>query len=575
MNSKEIRERFLNFFKNRGHTVIPSASLVPVNDPSVLFTTAGMQPLVPYLLGETHPGGKRIANAQKCVRTQDIDDVGDNTHDTFFEMLGNWSLGDYFKEESIKWSYELLTNKTDGFGLNPNRLYITVFGGNSDAPKDNESFEIWKKYVPEERIYFLTWNGKKEPNWWDAGNNGPAGPDTEIFYDLTGNLGDMTKEEYLSADERQEVVEIWNNVFMEYLKKDGKVIGKLNQKNVDTGAGLERFAMVLQEKNNIFETDLFMPIMSIIDKYNDNKSDKSKRIIADHIRTAVFLISDGVRPSNTDRGYVLRRLIRRAYFHSKNLEPVVQAVLELPCYKGVYNFNPKTKEIINEEINKFEKTIDMGMKQFEKGVDPFVLFTTYGFPFELTEEIAQNRGIEIDKNKFTEKFKKHQSLSRVGADKKFKGGLSGNSEIEVKYHTATHLLHQALIDVLGDSIEQRGSNITPERLRFDFSFSRKLSTDEKKLIEDKVNQKINEGLDVNKVILPKAEAEKIGAKHFFNEKYPNEVSVYFIGETIDKAYSKEFCGGPHVKNTRELGKFTIKKEESVSAGVRRIKAVLE
>jgi len=575
MESGEIRQRFLKFFGKRGHAIIPSASLVPENDPSVLFTTAGMQPLVPYLLGESHPQGKRLANVQKCVRTQDIDDVGDNTHDTFFEMLGNWSLGDYFKEESIKWSYELLTDKEEGLGLDPKRLYITVFGGNNDAPRDTESLEIWKKYMPENRIYFLTWNGKKEPNWWDAGDNGPAGPDTEIFYDLTGKLGDMTKEEYLAADERQEVVEIWNNVFMEYLKKDGKVVGKLNKKNVDTGAGLERWAMMLQEKNNIFETDLFLPLMTVLNQCPEIKSEKAKRIIADHLRTAVFMIADGVMPSNTERGYILRRLIRRAYFHHKNLSPVVQAVLDHPSYRRVYQFHPKTQEVIAEEIAKFEKTLDLGLKQFEKGVDPFVLFTTYGFPVELTTEIAGERGIEIDRRKFEEDFKKHQEISRIGAEQKFKGGLSGNSEIEVKYHTTTHLLHQALHEVLGEGVEQRGSSITPERLRFDFSFSRKMTDEEKAMVEEVVNRKINENLPVKKIVMPKFEAEKSGARHFFNEKYPAEVSVYFIGQNLESAYSKEFCGGPHVESTGLLGRFKILKEEAVSAGVRRVRAILE
>jgi alanyl-tRNA synthetase len=587
MNSQEIRERFLRFFEKRGHKIIPSASLVPENDPSVLFTTAGMQPLVPYLLGESHPQGKRLVNVQKCIRTQDIDEVGDATHDTFFEMLGNWSLGDYFKEDAIKWSFELLTSKDEGFGLDPKRLYITVFEGDENAPKDIESFEIWKKVgIPENRIYFMS----AETNWWSAGDSGPCGPDTEMFYDITAEgLGDLTKDEYIKADHEQKVVEIWNDVFMEYVKENGKVTGKLQNKNVDTGAGLERLAMVLQNKDNIFETDLFSPLMMLLQP-NVQLDINSARIISDHIRTSVFMINDGVIPSNTDRGYILRRLLRRSYIHGRKISfdhpsekigleqllSVARIVMGHSSYKNLYNFDAiNTEKVITEEIEKFRSTLEEGLKQFEKGEDPFILFTSYGFPFELTKELAKEKGTLIDEKDFQEKFFRHQELSRVGAEQKFKGGLAGTGEKEVKYHTATHLLHQALRDVLGPEVGQKGSNITAERLRFDFAFSRKMTDEEKKKVEEIVNQKINLALPMQKIVLPKAEAEKTGALHFFGDKYGETVSVYFIGDTIETAYSKEFCGGPHVENTKELGRFKIIKEEAVSAGVRRIKATLE
>ncbi|MDQ5969175.1 MAG: alanyl-tRNA synthetase [Patescibacteria group bacterium] len=588
MTANEIRQKFLDFFAKRGHTVIPSASLVTSEEKGVtdstLFNTAGMQPLVPYLLGEDHPGGKRLVDVQKCVRTGDIDEVGDNTHLTFFEMMGNWSLGDYWKEESIKWSYELLTSKEEGFGLDPKRLYVTVFGGNTDAPADNESFEIWKKYIPENRIYFLTWNGKKEPNWWEAGDNGPCGPDTEMFYDLTEEgLGDLTKEEYLKADDEQKVVEIWNNVFMEYVKESGKVVGKLKNKNVDTGSGLERVCAVLQNKDNVFDTDLFASIIKKIDQHSDLKDLRMQRIIADHIRTAVFLIGDGVVPSNTARGYILRRIIRRAVrfekqISSKNfLSELATHVIDL--YKEAYPELSKNENFIlntlGEEEERFEKTLEKGLKEFEKGESPFVLFTTYGFPIEITRELAKEKGLTIDEAGFNEEFKKHQELSQTSSAGMFKGGLADAGEETKRLHTATHLLRQALEDVLGEPIGQKGSNITAERLRFDFSFSRKLTDEEKKQVEDLVNQKIAEKLPMKKVVMKKEDAEKTGAAHVFGDKYGEDVSIYYIGETLETAYSKEFCGGPHVENTGELGAFKITKEEAVSQGVRRIKAVLQ
>ncbi|PIP55704.1 MAG: alanine--tRNA ligase, partial [Candidatus Zambryskibacteria bacterium CG22_combo_CG10-13_8_21_14_all_42_17] len=553
MQSREIRQKFLKFFEQRGHVIIPSVSLVPENDPTVLFTTAGMQPLVPYLLGREHPRGRRLVNIQKCVRTQDIEEVGDNTHDTFFEMLGNWSLGDYFKEDAIKWSFELLTSKEEGFGLDPDRLYITVFEGDLNAPRDDEAYEIWKKYMPTNRIFFM---GAKS-NWWSVGDNGPCGPDTEMFYDITSEgLGDLTKEEYEKADDEQKVVEVWNDVFMEYEKKDGKITNKLPQKNVDTGAGLERLAMALQNKNNIFETDLFEPIILSIQKNSDIANTRHERIVADHIRTSVFLISDGVLPTNTDRGYILRRLLRRAYVHVKKLGGdlktigfVADTIINHESYKNIYTFSSETGKIMSTEIEKFDKTLESGLKQFEKGIDPFILFTTYGFPFELTEELANEKNIKLDKNEFQKKFLEHQRASRAGAEQKFKGGLAGHSYTEVKYHTATHLLHYALREVLGKEVLQRGSNITPKRLRFDFSFARKMTDEEKKTVEYLVNNKINESLPVSYQDISLEEAKNLGAIGLFEEKYGDKVRVYNIGN-----FSLEFCGGPHVESTSELAR---------------------
>ncbi len=602
MTSSEIRQKFLEFFKNRGHAILPSTSLVPENDPSVLFNTAGMQPLIPYLLGEEHPLGTRLASSQKCVRTQDIDEVGDNTHDTFFEMLGNWSLGDYWKKESIGWSYEFLTSLTDGLALNPERLFITCFAGDENAPQDLESAEIWrelfeKNNVKGERIYFMP----AQNNWWSVGDHGPCGPDTEIFYDLTGELcNGMNHQEYLKADEEQRVVEVWNNVFMEYIKKDGKVTGKLEKKNIDTGSGFERLVMAAQGKTNIFDTDLFSDAMIHIRDHSKTGNIASERIVADHVRTAVFMIADSVKASNTERGYILRRLLRRAVRHADTLGLTQDtenglgtlsqlASIYISKYGAVYpEVMLKSAEIyaeIDNEEKKFRKTLLEGMKQFEKiseksggeisGADAFTLFSTYGFPIELTNEMAKEKNVSVNEADFYKEFSAHQDLSRAGSGEKFKGGLGGTSEIEIKYHTTTHLLHQALRDVLGKGVMQKGSNITQERLRFDFSFDRKMTDEERKTVEDAINEKIQAKLPVQKVTLSKEEAEKTGALHFFADKYGDEVSIYFIGENIDDAYSKEFCGGPHVTNTYELGRFKIVKEEAVSAGVRRIKAVLE
>ena len=603
MKSYEIRSKFLEFFRKMGHAIIPSASLITPDEKGItnptLFNTAGMQPLVPYLLGKAHPLGKRLADSQKCLRTVDIDDIGDKTHATFFEMLGNWSLGDYFKQDAIKWSYEFLTSKEEGLGLDPKRLYVTVFEGDGNAPRDNEAESIWKSIfdkneIEGERIFFMP----ASSNWWEAGENGPCGPDTEMYYDIKNRFDGkgITKDEFIDADSKRDVVEIWNDVFMQYEKKDGKIIGNLPAPSVDTGAGLERLTMTLQGVDNIYDTDLLSPVMSKVKTLSglnvfDSNQLKSARILADHTRASSFLIADGIVPSNTDRGYVLRKLIRRAVRHAQilginengKIGEIVDVLLQI--YKDIYPElsanSKKIKEEILKEEKKFKETLSQGMKEFEKGTDAFTLFSSYGFPLELTLELAKEQGKTIDVEDFKKKFEQHQALSRAGAEQKFKGGLAdANDAMVVRYHTATHLLHQALFDVLGPNVMQKGSNITAERLRFDFAHDAKMTDEEKKRVEDIVNEKIYQKLPMNKVVLPFAEAEKTGAKHFFGEKYGDEVSIYFTGNDISSAYSKEFCGGPHVTNTFDLagpeGKwhFKIQKEEAVSAGVRRIKAVL-
>ncbi|MFA6416174.1 MAG: alanine--tRNA ligase [Candidatus Paceibacterota bacterium] len=602
MTSNEIRDRFLKFFADRGHTIIPSAPLIPENDPSVLFNTAGMMPLVPYLLGQKHPAGQRIADVQKCVRTTDIDDIGDNTHLSFFQMLGNWSLGDYFKAEAIKWSWELLTDKNEGFGLDPARLYVTVFAGDENAPRDEESAQIWQSVgVPANRIFYLP----AENNWWSPGDNGPCGPDSEMFYDVTeAGLGDITLEEYQSADGRRDVVEIWNDVFMEYEKKDGQVIGKLAQKNVDTGAGLERLTMVLQGKNNVYDTDLFAPLISTI-RAQAQKSDlKAERIVADHLRSAVFMIADGALPSNTDRGYVLRRLLRRAVRFADQIGLPAGSLVTLAeqiiaqygdFYPELTANKTKVLEAISAEENKFRLTLERGLKKLEikikgpinqdvkdikafenipfslTGKQAFDLYQEDGFPIELTLEIAKEKGVVVDMDGFQKEMKQHQDLSKAGAEQKFKGGLAGTGEMETKYHTATHLLLASLRQVLGTDIVQKGSNITTERLRFDFNWPEKLTAEQLKAVDDLVNEKIAEKIPVEMLELPKEEAQKIVTTLSFDlSKYGDMVKVYKIG-----SFSTEFCGGPHVANTADLGTFKITKEEAVAAGVRRIKAVLE
>ncbi|MBX4200004.1 alanine--tRNA ligase [Candidatus Parcubacteria bacterium] len=540
MESREIRQKFLEFFEGKGHKVVPSSPLV-TDDPSVLFTTAGMQQFKPYYLGVKDPmsdfGSKNTVSVQKSVRTSDIEEVGDERHLTFFEMLGNFSFGGYWKKEAIEYAHEFVT---EVMGLKID--YVTIFEGEEGVPKDEESERIWKSIDPSIRVRAF---GRADNFWGPTGTEGPCGPTTEIYVDG---------------------IEIWNIVFNEFYQSADKTLRPLDIKGIDTGMGLERLAMVSQEVQTVFDTDLFVSILSVA----------KSRIVADHVRSAVFMISDGVRPSNSERGYVLRRLIRRAFVYQRDLKPVVEAVVNHLSYKDFYEFNlNEVWSVFETETNKFKETLDAGLKEFEKGRDPFVLFTSYGFPLELTKELAKEKGIEINEKDFEERFKKHQEMSRRGMEAKFKGGLAGHSDKEVQYHTVTHLLHQALRDVLGHDVSQKGSNITPERLRFDFAFPRKMTDEEKKRVEEIVNEKISEALPVNRVILPKAEAEKTGALHFFGDKYGDEISVYYIGDSMEHAYSKEFCGGPHVSNTSELGKFKIQKEEAVSAGVRRIKAVLE
>ncbi len=585
MQSSEIRSRFLEFFKQRGHAILPSASLVPENDPSVLFNTAGMQPLVPYLMGQSHPLGKRLASCQKCVRTGDLDDIGDNRHFSFFEMLGNWSLGDYFKDDAIKWSYEFLTSKDEGLGLDPARLAVTIFAGDENAPYDQESKDIWMKLgIPEHRIYALP----ADDNWWSPGDNGPCGPCSEMFYDMRGEYvgQQIAHDNFLNLINQEKFIEIWNDVFMEYEKKDGKVIGKLSQKNVDTGAGLERLTAVMQGKVTAYDTDIFLLINERIDNFSSNIDIKTRRIIADHVRTSVFMILDGVRPNNKDQGYILRRLMRRAILRgynltkgSFNLFPIVSAVVEI--YKNIYtelqgeSVLVEIGNVFSEEERKFYKTLDSGLKEFEKGTDPFILATTYGFPIELTEELAAEKGITIDRAKFDAEMKVHQELSRSGAEQKFKGGLGGTSDKIIRSHTAHHLLLAALRQVLGNHVHQRGSNITDERIRIDFSHDVKMTDQQKAEVEKLVNEWIAQDLPMQRVEMPREQAEQIGAEMEFGVKYPDMVSVYYIGQDLDSAISKEFCGGPHIEHTGLIGSFKIQKEEASSAGVRRIKAVIE
>lgn len=590
MTSTEIRKRFLRFFKDNNHTILDSAPLVTSDEKGVtdhtLFNTAGVQPLIPYILAGEHPSGPRLASAQKCLRTVDLDEVGDSTHLTFFEMLGNWSIGDYFKEQAINMSHEFLTDADKGLGLDIRSLYVTVFEGNDDAPRDEDSYAIWEKIFtdsgldPEKRIFYMP----AENNWWAAGDNGPCGPDTEMFYDVSGKHKDgLTKEEYIAADDAQEVVEIWNDVFMEFEKREGVIIGKLPKQNVDTGSGLERLTMVIQGKDNVFDTDAFATMSHEVEKIT--KDVRAQRIIIDHFRTATFLIADGVTPANTDRGYILRRIIRRAVlqspkktFLSGEVSALVNACVDLygDFYTNLRTFGgPKIKQIIEEEIERFSQTVAKGLKEFENGErDAFILFTTYGFPLEMTIELASEKGEKIDIGDFDKKMNEHQDLSRAGAGQKFKGGLADHGEETVKLHTAHHLVLAALQKVLGPEVKQRGSNITAERMRIDFAFDRKMTDEEKTAVENQVNEWIDLGLLVVRREMPLVEAQKIGAEMEFGAKYPETVSVYFVEYPDGDIVSKEFCGGPHVENTGTLGKFVIKKEEASSAGIRRIKAVL-
>ena len=584
MKAIEIRNKYLEFFKKHGHTVIPSAPLIPENDPSVLFTTAGMQPLVPYLLGEKHPAGTRLTDYQKCVRTNDIDEVGDNRHLTYFEMLGNWSLGDYFKEESIAMSYEFLTKE---LGIPAEKISVTCFAGDEDCARDELTAECWKKAgIPEERIYYFG----KDDNWWIAGEEGPCGPDTEMFYD-TGKP--KCSEKCNPSCGCGKYVEIWNNVFMEFYKDHEGKYSKLKQHNVDTGLGLERMTMLLEGKETPFETELFAPIMDKLVELQKVDNISSRRIVAEHLRSSMMIICDGGRPSNVDRGYILRRLIRRMVRHMNKLQISLDELstlidINVENLKELYPALETNKEIIKavvlEEKDKFVKTLVKGEKEFAKEIETikqqgkdivpgkmvFRLYDTYGFPPEETEELAKENGMKIDKEGFEKLFKEHQEKSRAGAEQKFKGGLASTGEIETKYHTATHLLNAALKQVLGSHVHQRGSNITAERMRFDFSHPAKMTAEEKQATEDLVNEWIKEAIPVEHLEMKKDEAIRLGAEAMFIEKYGDIVSVYKIGDK-----SIELCGGPHVQNTSELGHFKIKKEESSSSGVRRIKAILE
>ena len=584
MNLKDL---YINFFVSKDHKQIPSAPVVPENDPSVLFNTAGMQPLIPYLMGQPHPYGTRLVDYQKCVRTNDLDSVGDTTHHTFFEMLGNWSLGDYFKEESIRWSFEFLT---EHLNIPVERLAVTVYEGDASIPRDEVSANVWRSLgIKDERIAFLG----AEDNFWIAGETGPCGGDTEIFY---WRSNDEVPTEFDPSDSRW--VEIWNNVFMQYEKHADGTVTELPKKNVDTGMGVERTTAILEGKLDNYTSSIWSPVINLIETISGlpyEGNEKSMRIIADHLRTAVIVSADpaGIKPSNTDQGYILRRLIRRAIRHAKTLNIDINsdweqqiATLLIDMYSKYYVELVQNREIVlevlkNEKV-KFNRTLEKGLREFEKIIPTvtdgilnkdlaFKLYDTYGFPIELTEELANERGIKVDTEGFKEKFKAHQELSRAGSTEKFKGGLAGNGEIETKYHTATHLLNAALKIVVDENVHQKGSNITAERMRFDFSCHHKLTDEEKQKAEDLVNEWIQAGLDVTVEEMNKEDAVKSGAECMFIERYPDIVTVYTIGDGI----SKELCGGPHVKNTSELGHFKIQKEEASSAGVRRIKAVLE
>ncbi len=582
MNLKDL---YIDFFVSKGHVFIPSAPVVPENDPSVLFNTAGMQPLVPYLKGEKHPLGTRLCDYQKCIRTNDLDNIGDTYHHTFFEMLGNWSLGDYFKKEAITWSFEFLTKVLN---IPVERLGVTVFAGNDDIEEDKTSYEIWKSLGINEKRIAKT----KDDNFWIAGETGPCGPDSEMFYFRSD---DEIPEVFDPEDDRW--VEIWNDVFMEFYKDENGVISELPKKNVDTGMGVERTTAILEGVNDNYTSSIWKDVIEKIEEISSlpyEGNEKPMRIIADHIRTSVFILADYafIKPSNTDQGYILRRLIRRTIRYAKmlnididsNFEEIL-ANLIIDKYKKYYKELEENRNIVLEELKKekikFNKTLSKGLKEFDKMVSSlqdnklnkdlaFKLYDTYGFPIELTLELAKEQNIEVDVDGFYEKFKAHQELSRKSANGKFKGGLSNNSEIETKYHTATHLLNAALKLVVNKDVHQKGSNITEERMRFDFSCDHKLSEEEIKKAEDIVNAWINEGLDVICTQMNKEDAIKSGAECMFIERYPDVVTVYTIGDV-----SKELCGGPHVKNTKELGHFKIIKEEASSSGVRRIKAILK
>ena len=593
LTANELRKLFIDFFVSKGHVQISGASVIPENDPTVLFTTAGMHPLVPYLLGQEHPAGNRLTDYQKCIRTGDIDSVGDPHHLTCFEMLGNWSLGDYFKKEMIPWSYEFLTKVLE---IPAEKLSVTVFEGEEGIPRDTESAELWHSMgIPYERIYFMP----REDNWWGpAGETGPCGPDTEMFIDTGRPACGPDCKPGCSCGK---YFEVWNDVLMGYRKtKEGKYV-EMERKCIDTGMGIERTIAILQGKKSVYDTEVMQPILKVIGNlagvsYHDNEEkDVSMRIIADHIRTSTFILGDqrGVSPSNVGQGYILRRLIRRAVRHGKKLgiqgsflAKVAEVVIKLygEPYPELRDNEQKVYSELTAEEEKFSLTLEKGEKQFEKmtyflekqgvkeisGGSAFKLYDTYGFPIELTKELAQEKGFTVDEKGFEEAFAKHQELSRTAEAGQFKSGLGDHSEQTTALHTATHLLHAALRKVLGTHVQQKGSNITPERLRFDFSHAEKMTPEQIKEVEDLVNKAISDDLTVTCETMSPQEAVDKGAVAFFSSKYGEQVTVYTVGD-----FSKEVCAGPHVQHTGDMGHFRILKEESSSAGVRRIKAVLE
>jgi alanyl-tRNA synthetase len=621
MTVNEVRKRFIDFYAKRGHAVIPSAPIVPENDPTTLFTSSGMQPLVPYLLGQEHPEGKRLVDSQLSFRAGDIEEVGDNRHTTFFEMLGNWSLGDYFKKEQLPWIFEFLTSKEEGLGFNPAKLYVTVFDGDTEAgmPLDTEAVEIWEKIFAEKGMEaklvrigteeegyekgmqggrIFSYGSKK--NWWSRSGvpanmpaGEPGGPDSEIFYDFgTPHDPKWGKECHVNCDCGR-FVEICNSVFMQFMKNADGTFSELPKQNVDFGGGLERLVATSIETSDVFTIDVFASAREVLERRSGKKYGESVdvtrsfRIILDHIRAGSIFIASGIRPGNSEQGYVLRRLIRRAIRESDKLgitDAVLAEVAEgfAESYAEAYLFIQHSAQLIREELEKeeaqFRKTLSNGMRELEKmgtTIDAFMLFTTYGFPVELTEEIAKERGITLDMDVVKKQMADHQTLSRAGAAQKFAGGLADHAEQTVRYHTTHHILLKALQMILGPDVHQRGSNITSERLRIDFSFGRKMTTEEIQKVEEIVNEKIAEHIPVVRTDMPKEEAMKLGAEQEFGANYPDTVSVYSVG-SLDHAFSIEFCGGPHVSNTSELmGTFKILKEEASSAGVRRIKAILD
>lgn len=593
VTAAQLRKMFLEFMEEKGHAIIPSASVIPQGNVNVLFTIAGMHPLIPYLMGQPHPKGTRLADVQKCIRTNDIEEVGDASHLTFFEMLGNWSLGDYFKEEAITWSWEFLTSDK-WLGIDQDRLAFSVFAGDENAPRDDEAADLWRQMgVKEDHLFFLP----KKNNWWSTGGPGPCGPDTEMFYINTNK--EPCGPDCSPACDCGRYLEIWNDVFMQYNLREDGVLEPLKKQNVDTGMGLERTAGVLMGKQSVYETDLFSDILAKIAALcgkaygSDEETTRSMRIIADHLRTATMILGDdqGVTPSNTDQGYILRRLIRRAVRHGMKIGLPENAATEITKvitkqYEDVYPEIKAHEDFILEQLRleeeRFQRTLKTGMKEFEKlvsrmgdetvidGVNAFRLFDTYGFPIEITEEMAKEKGLTVDVPGFHKRFEAHREMSHAGAEQKFKGGLAEKNDATAKLHTATHLLHAALRKVLGDEVAQKGSNITEERLRFDFSFGRKMTPEEVKQVQELVNKAIAANADIRFEEMSVDEAKAQGAIGLFEAKYGDVVKVYTMG-----TFSKEICGGPHAQNTGDLGAFKIQKEESSSAGVRRIKAVLQ